>query len=630
MAVVYIRESTPINMPLNWCYIKDFEGTTSIYVNLPLINNSVATLANLDKMLYCYEIPLSAYNQLLINAPLGSSGEFKTTESVTLPNTFDVYNAISSINGLSGLVSSGDTLLTMANAILEAGYLITFQNKDIFSKNIDMTTPNTVLVSTVDSPYNATYEDVIFVKPDAGDVIIKLPDVVDSVSNKRTQIVFYEGAFNCELTTVSGVDLIGESTTQKLRTNGHALTVQVNKLSESDEYLITQDSRGLRKKEVTLYKASDFIGLSSDVVYVIDGAIDMGAQSIEVPVGGLTFSGEGFNVSSLSSAEENYTMFTGETAGDLFFLGKGVTITVSGANSQVFDLVDSDGSHAVELNSVNFINCTEIGELDGFRQGLMDNNFFSGCTKGFKLSGAWSGFTISRTLLINHGIGNFFSQGTLFTLSGRFVSNANLNMDEATSVGYSFVDGNFQDGGFILSGGRFTGAGTATSILSSSVKANFSNNQGIRSTFIGGKLEIDTPAATTINTTGVYEKLAGTTIASQLEWFDDGGTDNRLRYIGAFEVALYFSGSINLSGSNNNLCSLVVRQYDSSDTLIATSSVFEATLNGGAAGTRIEGLSSQDYFNVNYGDYFEIWITNGTNKNSITAGSGGNLIIKKR
>jgi len=100
---------------------------------------------------------------------------------------------------------------------------------------------------------------------------------------------------------------------------------------------------------VLVKTASDLAGtLDSTVEYFIDGIIDMGSQAIELPAGGLNFTGYNFNVSKLVSSASNYTMFTSPVGGSGDLLGKDYAIEVTGASSKVYDLTDSN----LELSTV--------------------------------------------------------------------------------------------------------------------------------------------------------------------------------------------------------------------------------------------------------------------------------------
>ncbi len=101
---------------------------------------------------------------------------------------------------------------------------------------------------------------------------------------------------------------------------------------------------------VTVTQASDLSGvLDSTKEYFIDGIIDMGSQSIEVPQGGLNLSGYNFDVSKLISSAAAYTMFTSPVGGSGNLLGKDYAIEVTGAGSQVYNLVSDTGLEAFEF-----------------------------------------------------------------------------------------------------------------------------------------------------------------------------------------------------------------------------------------------------------------------------------------
>ena len=77
------------------------------------------------------------------------------------------------------------------------------------------------------------------------------------------------------------------------------------------------------QSRVVVRSASDLSGiLDSTKEYFIDGVVDMGSQSIEVPVGGLTLSGYNFNASRLISSAVGYTMFTSPVGGSGDLVGR--------------------------------------------------------------------------------------------------------------------------------------------------------------------------------------------------------------------------------------------------------------------------------------------------------------------
>jgi len=100
--------------------------------------------------------------------------------------------------------------------------------------------------------------------------------------------------------------------------------------------------------------------LDSGKLYIIDGAIDMGDDSIDVPEGGIQIAGLGFDVSSLSA---NGTLFTysGAYAGSVQLQDLAITAAT------VFDLDNDENLGAVEGQAVNFVGCASLGELTSYR-----------------------------------------------------------------------------------------------------------------------------------------------------------------------------------------------------------------------------------------------------------------------
>ena len=78
--------------------------------------------------------------------------------------------------------------------------------------------------------------------------------------------------------------------------------------------------------------------IDSTKQYLLDGIIDMGTTSITVPTTGMTIVGLSFDVSGLTSSEDNYTMFVSESIaiGSGNLLGVDYFIEVSGLNSKVY------------------------------------------------------------------------------------------------------------------------------------------------------------------------------------------------------------------------------------------------------------------------------------------------------
>ena len=123
--------------------------------------------------------------------------------------------------------------------------------------------------------------------------------------------------------------------------------------------------------QVAVTQAAQLSGtLDSTKEYFIDGIVDMGSQSIEIPAGGLTLSGYNFDVSKLISSSAAYTLFTSPVGGSGNLIFKDLAIEITGAGSKVYDVTSDTGNEAIEIARVNYNNCSSLGSMTNYRQGL--------------------------------------------------------------------------------------------------------------------------------------------------------------------------------------------------------------------------------------------------------------------
>lgn len=192
--------------------------------------------------------------------------------------------------------------------------------------------------------------------------------------------------------------------------------------------------------EIVIRSKKDIVNkvLSSSTNYIIDGAIDdiIATDRIIVPVGGLSLSGYGFDVSSLKATQNNSVLFESPVGGCGNLFLSNISLEASGTGSKVFNLTNAGaptgGADAIELNVVNFDNCTSLGELTNFRQGLWDNIGVFGCKDGLTLSGTWSGgFRSDLVIVRNFGIAStistLFKKGTDLVFQSRFLTDINAD-----------------------------------------------------------------------------------------------------------------------------------------------------------------------------------------------------------
>lgn len=380
---------------------------------------------------------------------------------------------------------------------------------------------------------------------------------------------------------------------------------------------------------VIIKSVSDFGVIDSNKVYLIDGVIDMGSTSIEIPATGIQIQGLGATISRLTSSENTYTMFTSPVggSGDVFI--QSLDIQVTGTGSKVVDLTDSDGSHTFEINDVNFTSCTEIGRLTDFRQFLVQRCFMLSCTGGWEFAGTWAGGARVSTFLVRAFTGTLFKGITGLTFGSRFLSDANIDIPSG-SVGYDFTEAMFiNDADFNLIAGAATGAGTfVASIDNTSVKSRLRDNSGIENTYIGARWELTATAPTVVGAPGTYYKIAGTTTYTDEQWFDNT-TDNAFRYLSDQKTLVEIKGVFAVTGTNGHDIQIKVRKYDDSAGTYSDVQVLPSkTLPSTGAGVSFSVLAYTELDSPN--DRIEVWGQNVSNTANFTLSANSILAITER
>lgn len=363
--------------------------------------------------------------------------------------------------------------------------------------------------------------------------------------------------------------------------------------------------------------------LRSDTLYKIDGAIDLGADSITVPPGGLQLEGHGFNISSLTSTGPIFATGSGTYSGDLIINGMSLT------SPAVFDLDNQGNFNAVECIDANFVNCASIGELVAYRQGLWNNVALINCTEGVTMSGTWAGGFFSTTaIIIGAMTGPIFKAGTSLVINGSFRSDFNA-LQLGGAVFTDIAEANItNDAAFSMEGVRVPGGYDAfPNMPSTSVKARFRNCQGVRDTYVGGQWSVTTPAATVLSGGTNPNKLAGVVTYADLQWFTGPG-NNDLTFISTQTVEVQALAVLTLTGTNGDQVSVSIRHWDAS----AGSYVVKAvsgprTLN---ASGRAEGVEIFAFIRLDEDDRIEVWVENLSANRDVTAEVGGLVGITER
>ncbi|KVV16149.1 hypothetical protein [Flavobacterium sp. TAB 87] len=205
-----------------------------------------------------------------------------------------------------------------------------------------------------------------------------------------------------------------------------------------------------KKREIVIRSKIDLVDrvLDSEMNYMIDGVINLlPTERIIVPVGGLSISGYGFDVSAIRATQPNSIIYQSPTGGCGNLFIQNLSHEASGGGSKVFDLTNAGaptgGADAIELGVVNFDNCDSLGILKNFRQGLWDNIGAFGCKDGLTLEGVWSGgFRADLVIVRNFGVasvgGTLFKKGAGLLFKSRFLTD--INADFKTSGSLSDFD----------------------------------------------------------------------------------------------------------------------------------------------------------------------------------------------
>ena len=419
---------------------------------------------------------------------------------------------------------------------------------------------------------------------------------------------------------------------------GDALRDAFDKVNDNtdESYLTSRILVNQTNKDTTLGGTID-----STKEYFLDGIIDMGATQIEIPSTGITINGFDFNTSGLTSSENSYTMFVNAVGGSGDVLWKDFKIEVTGTSSQVLDIEADTGFEAFEIDRINFNDCTSIGEIDGYRQGLETGTGRFGGTPNLILSGTWLGGYFIETSIVRSltdGSYSLYEEGTSFVMNSRFRSNQNIDLPASASF-IDFQSSNFTNpstvqltemiisraGVFDASDSNYT-----PNINKSDLVSNWSNNNGLPNTFEGGSIGVTTETATTINTIGVFETLTATLwTTNDLQHFDNP-SGSQLRHLGNTPREYKIIADLTIDAGSNEVLTVRVVKYD--DSAATTSTVLDQTrqVNALVGGRDVAFFSININTELDQNDYIYLEVANVTATTNVTVEVDSYYIIEQR
>lgn len=380
--------------------------------------------------------------------------------------------------------------------------------------------------------------------------------------------------------------------------------------------------------------------LDSTIAYFVTEHVNLSGLGVQIvpPATGLYLFGNNFDLSQLTSSDAAYTMFASGASGSVYM--DSIGIEVSGVGSKVYDLTGNTGNEAFELSMVNYNNCTSLGTVAGFRQGLETGTGRFGGTPELTLAGTWSGgFFIDTSIVRGLTAGSFslFRAGAAFSMASRFRSNQNIDLPAGASF-FDFSPVNFPKASTVqMDGCLVTRDGVSDAsdplltpnMLPSDLPARWKDNVGLSNTFIGGRVRTTVEIETTINTVDTYEVLAGTFVASDLQHFDSPA-NGQLRFIGdsprEYEIAI----NIPLDGSAGDLTTIQVEQWDNSAAGFFEVGSLMREINSFAGGRNIAFYNIQGLALMDTNDFLRMRVKNLSGDDNVTAELDSYMIVKER
>lgn len=398
------------------------------------------------------------------------------------------------------------------------------------------------------------------------------------------------------------------------------------------------------KQVVKVTKSSDFGVIDSSKVYFIDGIVDMTGVTIEVPAAGIYLTGHNFDVSKLVCADNSYTMFTSPIGGSGNFLGKDYAIEVTGTGSKVYDLVDATGFNAFEFTRINYNNCTSLGVIDGYRQGLEEGTGRFGGSPSLTLEGNWlGGYRITTSIVRSMSdvtTEPLFKKGASFTMQSRFLTDINCDLGTLQPL-LDFNAANFPNAGTLrIRGAEITRDGVynaedtniTPNITQMELPCYWKENNGINNTYVGGTALVVLQAATTITVQGQYEQVnASAWLGTGLEHFTVT-SDGKLQHDGNSPREFEINYDFRAESTANNDIYLKFYKYDF---LTTTESPLDYTaavrnVNNLVGGRDLAFFTGNIGVTLDKGDQLIMKIMNNSSTADITIENGGYFRVQER
>ena len=397
----------------------------------------------------------------------------------------------------------------------------------------------------------------------------------------------------------------------------------------------------IKSKQIIVTEGSQLSGvLSSTRPYFLDGIIDVSLVNISVPSGGLSFAGYDNERSGLISTSSNHTMFVSPAGNSGSLFAKACFFEASGSGSQVYDLTDETGNNAIEVSEFNYNNCTSLGTLNGYRQGLELNTGRFGGTPELTLAGTWAGgFFIDTSIVrsLTDGAYSLFKAGGGFAMDSRFRSNQNIDLPASANF-LDFAAANFPNSSTlqleecIITRDGVSDASDANitpNITAGDLASDWTENNGMQNTFEGGEASITTEVETVINTVDIFEDMQGAYTTVDLQHFDSPSS-GQLRHLGSSPIEFKVIVDVDLDGGANDEVSIKIVVFRDSTTSFEDAKEKRKVVNNLQGGRDVAYFGFQGKVTLNQNDYVKLQVANHSNTTNLTAELSGSFSVEAR
>ena len=385
--------------------------------------------------------------------------------------------------------------------------------------------------------------------------------------------------------------------------------------------------------------------IDSTKEYFLDGIIDMGTTQITVPTTGMTIRGYSFDLSGLTSSENNYTMFISESIaiGSGNVLGFDYYVSVTGTSSKVYELYDATGFNAFEFQRVNYIDCTSLGDIYDYRQGLETGTGRFGGSPSLTLHGLWRGGYRITTSIVRSLAGTMteplFKEGLLFQMNSRFLTDINCDLPTLAPL-LDFQALNFPNSSTLqLKGCEITRDGSyqagdtniTPNINKRELPCYWKGNNGLPNTFVGGTTQVTSEELTVVSSGSTYYNIEGIFTGNGLEHFE-ASADGKLTHLGVNPREFEVTASITLESTQNNELTIRFRKWDDSLSSFINLDYTAQTrpVNNLQGGRDVAFFTIANGVILDQNDYIQLQVRNNSGNQNVTMESGSFFRLQER